>query len=239
MHAEWRQLLMLSFEIDPDFLKPWVPAGLELSYWKGKTFITLVGLLNRNVRFLGIPVPFHRKFEQVNLRFYVRRKMKDEDRLGVMFIKQVVPRKIVAAGAGRLYREQCVALPMKHDFQFVAGRKDEFYASYSWHFKGRWNTLSAKTKGIAHEPKKHSLERFIAERYWGYSGLASSEVLEYQVEHPTWSIRQVGDIVVEGKLSDFYGKTIGLILKSKPDCAFLADGSETRLYAPVKLWSQK
>jgi uncharacterized protein len=236
MHAEWRQLLMLSFEIDPDFLNPWVPAGLELSYWKQKTFITLVGLLNRNVRFFGLPIPFHRKFEQVNLRFYIRRKMKDEERLGVMFIKQVVPRKIVAAGARYVYREQVVSLPMKHEFEFSARRREEFSASYSWHFNGRWNELSAKTKGISHEPKKHSLEKFIAERYWGYSGMASNEVLEYQVEHPIWSIREVGDIVVEGSLSEFYGKTIGRKLKSKPDCAFLADGSEARLYAPVKLW---
>lgn len=240
MQAEWRQLIMLSYEIDPAFLMPWVPAGLELSFWKDKTFITLVGLMNRNVRIIGIPVPFYTRFEQVNLRFYVRRKMKDGERLGVMFIKQVVPKKIVAAGARSIYREHCVALPMKHEYQISARRKEErFSVSYFWRFNDGWNEISAKTKGIPYEPKKQSLERFIAERYWGYSGLASTQVLEYQVEHPTWTLREVGDIVVDGKLSDFYGKTIGGLLKSTPDCAFLANGSDTRLYAPVKLWSQK
>jgi uncharacterized protein YqjF (DUF2071 family) len=236
MQAEWRQLVMLSYAVDPALLLRWIPKPLELNFWKGKAFITLVGLMNRNVRVIGIPVPFHRSFEQVNLRFYVRRKIDEGFRHGVMFIKQVVSREVIAAAARQIYREHVISLPMKHDFQLNPRRQqDRFSVQYSWKFKQEWLEIAVQTKGEAFEPKKNSLERFIVERFWGYSGLASQQVLEYHVEHPPWIVRKVEDVQLNGDLGGFYGKTIGKVLKSAPDSAFVATGSRAFLYTPVKI----
>lgn len=71
--AEWRHLAMLNFEIDPAAVRPLVPAGTELDDWRGRTFVSLVGFMFLNTRVLGVGVPRHRDFEEVNLRFYVRR----------------------------------------------------------------------------------------------------------------------------------------------------------------------
>jgi uncharacterized protein YqjF (DUF2071 family) len=238
MQAEWRQLVMLSYAVNPSLLSSWVPEPLELNFWKGKTFITLVGLMNRNVRVVGIPVPFHRSFEQVNLRFYVRRKTEAGFRPGVMFIKQIVPREVIAAAARQIYREHVISLPMKHDFQLnpKVQRGDRFSIRYSWKVKNEWMEIAAETKGEPFEPKKNSLERFIAERYWGYSGLASREVIEYHVEHPPWIVRNVQQVKLNGDFANFYGKTIGKILKSSPDLAFVATGSKAYLFTPLKIW---
>jgi uncharacterized protein len=94
--AEWRYLAMFNYEIDPAVLAPFVPLGTELDVWYGKTYVSLVGFLFQNVRIGGIPIPFHLNFEEVNLRFYVRRKADDGWRRGVVFIKELVPRRAIA-----------------------------------------------------------------------------------------------------------------------------------------------
>ena len=71
--ARWVHLAMLNYEVDPAVLAPWVPAGTELDPWEGRYLASVVGFQFLDTRLLGIPVPFHRDFEEVNLRFYVRR----------------------------------------------------------------------------------------------------------------------------------------------------------------------
>src|SRR5471030_1643955 len=100
--AEWRHLAMLNYEINPQILAPFVPIGTELDFWDGKAFVSVVGFLFQNTRVLGIPIPFHRNFEEVNLRFYVRRKAEGEWRRGVVFVKELVPRWAIAATARAL-----------------------------------------------------------------------------------------------------------------------------------------
>ena len=130
--AEWRDLAMLNFEIAPDALAPYVPAGTELDSWNGKMFVSAVGFLFQKTRVLGIPVPFHRDFEEVNLRFYVRRKASGEWRRGVVFIKEIVPRRAIAAIARACYNENYVALPMSHRIEKVSGGTKA--VCYSWRF---------------------------------------------------------------------------------------------------------
>ena len=112
--AEWRSLAMLNYEIEATTLAPFVPAGTELDSWNSRTFISMVGFLFQNTRIFGIPIPFHRNFEEVNLRFYVRRKTDGGWRRGVVFIKELVPRRAIAFAARLFYSENYVALPMTH-----------------------------------------------------------------------------------------------------------------------------
>ena len=94
--AEWRNLAMLNYEADPSILARRVPAGCELDAWAGRTFVSLVGFQFLHTRVLGVPVPLHRHFEEVNLRFYVRRKADGAWRRGVVFVKELVPRRATA-----------------------------------------------------------------------------------------------------------------------------------------------
>src|SRR5262245_60741200 len=116
--AEWRHLVMLNYEIDPAALRARVPAGTELDSWNGKTFVSLVGFRVLRTRVLGVPVLFHRSsigkgisrtswgsFEEVNLRFYVRRRAPEGWRRGVVFVKEIVPKAAVAAVARWVYNE--------------------------------------------------------------------------------------------------------------------------------------
>ena len=88
--AEWRKLALANYEVDQKLLEPYLPHGTELDVWNGRCYVSLVGFMFQNVRLLGIPVPFHTEFEEVNLRFYVRHKKDGEWRRGAVFISEFV-----------------------------------------------------------------------------------------------------------------------------------------------------
>ncbi|HTO08358.1 MAG TPA: DUF2071 domain-containing protein, partial [Myxococcota bacterium] len=119
--AEWRDLAMLNYEIDPAVLEPRVPAGTELDAWSGRTFVSVVGFRFLRTRVLGVPVPYHVDFDEVNLRFYVRRKSGADWRRGVVFVKEIVPRRAIALVARVAYAENYVAHPMRHSIRPMIG----------------------------------------------------------------------------------------------------------------------
>ena len=112
--AEWRDLVMLNYEIDPGILAGLVPAGTELDLWQGRALVSVVGFHFRRTRVMGVAIPGHSNFEEVNLRFYVRREGPEGWRRGVVFVKEIVPRFAIAWVARALYNENYVALPMRH-----------------------------------------------------------------------------------------------------------------------------
>ena len=42
--AEWRDLVMLNYEVDPGILAGLVPAGTELDLWQGRALVSVVGM---------------------------------------------------------------------------------------------------------------------------------------------------------------------------------------------------
>ncbi len=119
--AEWQHLAMLNYEVDAGLLLPFVPAGTELDRWNGRVFVSLVGFRFLKTKLFGfLPVPMHSNFDEVNLRFYVRRQVGTEVRRGVVFIREVVPRWAIAFVARTFYSENYVAQSMAHKFATLA-----------------------------------------------------------------------------------------------------------------------
>jgi uncharacterized protein len=234
--AEWRWLAMLNYEIDPKALAPFVPKGTELDQWNGKTYVSLVGFLFQNTRVRGISIPFHRNFEEVNLRFYVRHKAADGWRRGVVFIKELVPRRAISFIARTFYNENYFALPMSHAIETVGNHsKSAKSVCYSWKFKGHKNYLKIITRGIAQAAAKGSQQEFITEHYWGYVRQRNSSTVEYLVEHPRWKIWETETAEFHCDIANLYGQDFNQFFQAKPASAFLADGSEVKLYNGVKL----
>ena len=231
--AEWRHLAMLNYEIDPAVLAPFIPAGTELDFWKGKTFISVVGFLFLNARVRGIPVPFHQNFEEVNLRFYVRREAGDGWRRGVVFIKELVPRAAIAFVARTFYNENYVSLAMAHEIGQSDGEIKS--ASYFWEFNGGRNHLKLSVRGTAQPLAEGSLQEFIAEHYWGYARQRDGSTMEYHVEHPHWRTweTQAAELRCDG--AGLYGDNFRETLERPPSSAFLAEGSEVKVFAGVRL----
>jgi hypothetical protein len=217
--AEWRQLAMLNYSIDPEVLKPRVPRGTELDSWNGITFVSVVGFLFLKTRLLGWPIPFHRDFEEVNLRFYVRRRGEEGWRRAVVFVKEIVPRWAIATVARLVYNENYVALPMRH-------RIEDGRVEYAWRFGGRWFELRVKTSGSWRSAEAGSEEEFITEHFWGYSRQRDGTTLEYRVEHPPWRVQSAVESSLAGDFAPLYGPEFQDCLALPPHSAFVAEGSE-------------
>src|SRR5438046_7109370 len=101
--AEWRDLIMANYEVEPSLLDEYLPAGTTLDLYKGKCFVSLVGFMFIDTRVLGFLIPFHINFEEVNLRFYVRRTMESEVRQAVTLIREIVPLPAVSLVARVAY----------------------------------------------------------------------------------------------------------------------------------------
>jgi len=210
-------------------LRPLVPTGTELDQWNGKTFVSMVGFQFLKAKLLGIAIPFHSNFEEVNLRFYVRRKTNEGWRRGVVFIKELVPSRAIAWTARFFYNENYVALPMGHEVEH--GDEGTIRrVTYKWNFKGRKSLLALSTEGSASVVQEGSNEEFITEHYWGYARQRDGGTVEYQVEHPRWMVWTARSSVFDCDVEDIYGKGLAPFLQKSPASAFLADGSAVTVF---------
>lgn len=217
--AEWRDLVMLNYEVDPALLRPHVPAGSVLDSFGGKTYMSLVAFRFLRTKLLGVvPIPFHSDFAEVNLRFYVRRN----DRRGVVFIAEIVPKWAVAKVARVAFGENYVSVPMRYRVNGDGGTK---VAEYQWQLKGAWCKIRAQASAAPVLAEEGSLEQFITEHYWGYSALRNGGSMEYQVSHVPWNVSASTLAGFEGDASALYGSDLGGVIRRPPDCAFIADGS--------------
>ncbi len=234
--AAWRHLAMLNYEVDPAILVPLVPAGTELDAWQGRTFVSVVGFMFLDTRLFGMPIPLHRNFEEVNLRFYVRRKAEDGWRRGVVFVKELVPRCAVAWVARTVYSENYEAVPMSHRIELQSGTVPNTRGvSYSRRFRGQPQRASVLVEGECRPAAEGSEEEFITEHYWGYSRQPHGGTLEYRVEHPRWCIWPAKQAEFECDVAGLYGDVFRPFLSVSPASALLADGSPVRVHRGVRI----
>jgi uncharacterized protein YqjF (DUF2071 family) len=234
--AEWRYLAMVNYEIEPAILATHVPAGTELDFWNGRSFVSIVGFLFQNTRVLGIPIPFHRNFEELNLRFYVRRKTDGGWRRGVVFIKELVPRRAIAWTARTFYNEPYLTLPMSHRIEKSSRQPDEIKsAAYFWRFRGKENFVKLTTRDSAQTLRENSEAEFITEHYWGYTAQRDGSTLEYRVEHPRWRVWEAPTAELQCDVVGIYGEKFRAALNAAPASSFLAEGSAVKVYKGVRL----
>jgi uncharacterized protein len=220
--AEWNNLIIANYSIDPQILIPYLPAKTELDFYKGECYVSLIGFMFEQTKMLGVKVPFHINFEEVNLRFYVRVKDGDTWKRGAVFIKEIVPKPAITFVANTLYREKYVTLPMRHYYKTMG---EEIQLGYHWKYKGIWNKLEATTE------KKHapmvvgSKEEFIAEHYWGYSKYSNDTTFEYSVQHPSWEIHKMKNYNIVCDFEKLYGSSFAFLHLIEPDSVFMAKGS--------------
>ena len=233
LSAEWRNLVMLNYELEPGLLRRYVPPGTSLDSFQGKTYVSLVGFQFCRTKLLGrFPIPFHSDFDEVNLRFYVRRKAGSEERRGVVFIAEVVPKAAIATTARVLYGENYVCLPMRHK---IATNGSENTVEYQLRLDRQWCRIFAQTADLPKPAPEGSLEQFITEHYWGYSTQRSGASLEYHVSHDPWKVWAARDAGFEGEVSTLYGKDLGAVLQRHPDSTFVADGSPVVVFKGDRL----
>ncbi len=230
--AEWQNLIMANYIVDPGILSAYLPAKTELDFHNGNTYVSLVGFMFAETSIFGIKIPFHINFEEVNPRFYVRYNDNGNWKKGVVFIKEIVPKYAISFVANTIYREKYCCMPMKN---FKHNKEKEIQIGYHWKSKTQWNKLEVVAKNITVPMQPGSEEEFIAEHYWGYSKYSSSKTFEYAVEHPAWQVYPVTSCLVDCDFEGLYGKDFAFLKTKKPDSLFLAKGSPIAVLHKTRL----
>ena len=224
--AAWRDLLLLNWRVDPALLKPHLPAGTELDPWEGDYWVSLVGFRFLDLAVKGVPALGHRDFPEINLRFYVRRerdgKMDGEVRRGVVFLRELTPRRVVEWVARAIYNEPYQTLPMR-------AAVDGSRTRYELQQAGQWQGIAAQAIGAWRKP--YPMEEFFIEHYWGYNRQSADGTMEYEVKHSKWKTRSVELEQFDLKTETLYGAEWGAAFAGHPDAVVLADGSGVKVYS--------
>ncbi|HEY4734875.1 MAG TPA: DUF2071 domain-containing protein [Gemmatimonadaceae bacterium] len=231
--AEWRYLMLLNFEIEPSILQPLVPRGTELDERAGRHFISLVGFLFLDTRILGVPAFFHRDFEEINLRFYVRRSVGGAIRRGVVFIREMVSLPLVATVARLTYNEPYRIVPMRHAIRAMGTALQS--AEYRFGSPRDECRFELRADGDASPIAVGSDEDFFTDRPWGYTRQRDGGTIEYHVEHPRWNTWSSAGGEINGPIGDFYDEPFSSILSGTPASAFIADGSAVAVHLPERI----
>lgn len=224
---------MANYVVSPEILLPHLPFGVELDLYQGRCYVSLIGFLFANVRLKGIRIPFHTNFEEVNLRFYVRRT--DPDGVvhrGVVFLQELVPRSAVSFVANTFYGESYVTRATRHAWK----RSDDVLnIRYQWRWRGVWRSMEVFASANAEPIAVGSLEEFITEHYWGYTRRNAKRSSGYEVAHQRWEVYPVRKFVTNVDFREQYGAPFASLQRSDPDSVLLAEGSAIEVLGGVEL----
>lgn len=223
LKAEWNRLVLLNYEIDPQLLESFVPYKTELDTWNNTHYVSLVGFMFQNTKVLGVKVPFHVNFEEINLRFYVRYKEGDQWKRGVVFIKEIVPKAAITLIANKVYREHYVTRNMFHKWE---SQTDGLYTEYGFFDRSKKQFFSVHSSAESKVIKPGSETEFITEHYWGYARNSARKTIEYEVTHPKWKCFEVQNHSVALDFAAIYGKEFAVLNNAAPLSVMLAEGSE-------------
>jgi hypothetical protein len=223
LKAEWRKLAIANYEVSPEILNKYLPAFTELDSWNGKHYVSLIGFMFLNTKMLGLKIPFHINFEEVNLRFYVKFKEGEKWKRGVVFIKELVPKQALTIVANTLYKEHYQAVPMNHSWEID---NETIGVEYNWEINTELQTFSLQAENNLMEIPEGSEAEFITEHYWGYTKVNDTKTYEYEVKHPRWNTYPVKNHSIKVEFEKVYGPDFAFLNSQEPLSVMLAEGSE-------------
>lgn len=231
--AHWKHLLFLNYAADRSLVQRWVPAGTELDLLDGVALVSVVAFRFLETRLIGVPVPLHRDFDEVNLRAYVRRREGGVWQRGVVFVREFVPRPAIAWTARLAYNEPYRAVRMRHRIGVDAERGGS--VEYAWHRAGKWQSVSASVRGAPTPIDPDSSVGFITEHYIGYTPQRNGRTVAYDVTHARWNVWPALDATLSCNVAATYGADWSDVLRGQPVSAFLCDGAPVQISFPRTL----
>ena len=232
LKAEWRKLALANYRVAPALLEEFVPKHTELDLWRNTCYVSLVGFMFKNTRLLGLKIPFHVHFEEVNLRFYVKHLGPEGWKRGVVFIKEIVPKPALTLVANTVYGEHYQTLRMDHTWQ---NTNDAQIVEYRWKIGSDWQSFKIESELESRKIKAGSETEFITEHYWGYTKISPDKTFEYEVTHPTWEAYPVKKYKIAVDFAAVYGSKFGILNEVTPVSVMLAEGSEITVENKRKL----
>lgn len=226
--AAWTNIAVVTWEVEPDLLAPYVPPTLSLNLRDSMAFVSLVGLQFSNLRVRGVRVPGHQHFDEINLRFYVRKTGYQ----GVTFIREYAPRPLAALMARILYSEPYRAAPVRGR---ITADEATIVAGYEIDYGGRTSQFSLTGQRPPVRPDNTTLEHFLLEQHWGFTTTRGGQMMRYEVEHPVWHIYPIVSYTLDFDFAAVYGPKWAVLGESEPRSLVLATGSDVTISRPRRI----
>jgi uncharacterized protein len=252
--ARWTDLLLLNFVVPRELIERVAPAGTQPDLHEGVAYISIVGFRFQNVRMFGMPIPGHGRFDEINLRYYVKREVAAEVRRGVVFVREIAPKLAVSILANRVYHENYLTRPMRSviamqgtelrpgdtlEYAWQNGRDGLLPQRRKCQLQKKWNRLAARVAEPLAVPPPNSLEEFIVEHYWGYSHGRDGCTREYSVAHPAWRVARAEEVIWDCDVRATYDSPFAEYLRTQPASALIADGSAIQVHHGRQLPGQR
>jgi uncharacterized protein YqjF (DUF2071 family) len=226
--AGWHNLFLATYAVPPALLEPRLPPGLALDLRDGNAFVSLVAFEFLDTRVWGIAWPGCRDFPELNLRYYVRHNRER----GVIFVREFVPQRLVAAAARLLYNEPYLVAPLTATHCEDAGNRT---LEYRLRFGGREQVLRVTGSRPSYLPGEATDEHFFKEHHWGFGTTRGGQTLRYEVAHPAWEVFPVRDYRVDFDWAAVYGPQWGFLSGAAPCSTVFAVGSAVQVFPRGKL----
>jgi hypothetical protein len=234
LSAQWRDLILANYSVDPGLLTPRLPDGLELDLFEGQAVCSLVGFMFLETRVKGIHWPGYSDFPEINLRFYVREK--GSDRRGVVFVRELVRHRFVAFVARSLYNEPYVHARINES---ITQTETERRVGYEFTCNGGNGHLRVIADPSSSCPLETSAEHWFKEHQWGYGTTKRGRTLRYEVGHPIWNCHGVRSHDIEVDWSRIYGPEWSHMRDEQPLSVILAQGSPITVHDAEPLTIQR
>jgi len=222
LSAKWENLILVTYKTDPEFLKPYLPEGLELDIIEGGAFLSLVAFDFIDTKVKGIHIPFNVNFPEINLRFYVKNK----EQRGVVFVREFVPNHLTVIGANIFFNENYKCINMKNEISFG----EEIILMHTIEINSKEYYIKIQGKNKPFMPAENSAEHFFKEHEWGFGTTRSGKTLMYRVEHPCWEVYPVTDFETNIDYGEVYGNHWKFLNGHNPYNITFAKGSAIKVY---------
>lgn len=229
LFAQWRDLIIASYGVDPGLLERRLPDGLQLDLFEGQAVFSLVGFMFLDTRVLGVAWPGYRNFPEINLRFYVREQ--NGDRRGVVFVRELVRSRIVAQIARRLYNEPYVRAKINSEI----GQGETRRVRYDFASNGGQGMMRVESAIDEVIPGEDSTEHWFKEHQWGYGSTRRGATLRYEVQHPHWGCHLVHTHDIDVDWGSIYGEEWTHMREAEPLSVVHAEGSGIQVFGAVRM----
>jgi uncharacterized protein YqjF (DUF2071 family) len=185
MGQTWDDLLFAHWRAPADAVRALLPSGLELDLYDGEAWIGVTPFRLTGLRARGLPpLPFVSSFLELNTRTYVTAGGK----AGIWFFSLDASSELAVLAARYGYRLPYYRADIRAErrggwISYEARRRDRRGAPAA--FRARY-----RPTGEAVEPRPHTLDYFLTERYCLYAVDSHGRLLRAEIHHPPWSLQQ-------------------------------------------------
>ena len=221
--AEWLNVAAITFAVEEERLRPYLPDGATIDTLEGSPRVSLVAFEFRRTRVGGLAIPGHIHFPEINLRFYVRHG----GERGVVFIRELVPRRAIATVARLLYNEPYQRVPM------TCGADPVGDGVRVWHRFARGSSLVVEGDSNPVVPEVGSAAHWLTDHSLGVGRRRDGRTVLYNVAHPTWALREVTHVALDVDYAKVYGPEWAWLRDATPSHLSLAVGSPITVSRPT------